>query len=93
MNIQRVTVQVSRVYTRLLLIVKNENLSNLKNTSNEQNIGEYYMSNHRVRDLLVHYNKGVILLQFWYDCFKRMHHLSFRARANDVSCILTRLTT
>ena len=28
-----------------------------KSTSNEQNVSEYYMLNHRIRDLLFHYTK------------------------------------
>ena len=55
--------------------------------SNEQNVHEYYMLNHQIRDLLFHYKKGVILFNFiWYKgVFKKMHHLSFRARANYVN--------
>ena len=33
----------------------------MKNTSNEQNVGSYYMLNHRIRGLLFHYKKFVIL--------------------------------
>ena len=45
------------------------------------------MLNHRIRDLLFHYKKGVILLQLYLVrvFFKKMHHLFFRARANDVN--------
>ena len=32
-----------------------------KNTSNEQNVRSYYMLNHRIRGLLFHYKKNVIL--------------------------------
>ena len=45
------------------------------------------MLSHRIRDLLFHFKKGVILLQilFGKGVLKKMHHLSFRARANDVN--------
>ena len=36
-----------------------------ENTSNEQNVREYCTLNHRIRDLLFHYKKGVILFQFY----------------------------
>ena len=49
-------------------------------------VREYYMLNHRIRDLLFHYKKGVILLQIYLESvLKKMHHLSFRARTNDVN--------
>ena len=45
------------------------------------------MLNHRIRDLLFHYKKGVILLQFYLiRVFKKIIMLiSFRARVNDVN--------
>ena len=45
------------------------------------------MLKHRIRDLLFHYKKGVILIQFYLVnvLFKIMHHLSFRAGKNDVN--------
>ena len=38
---------------------------------------------HRIRDLLFHYQKGVILIQFYL--VRVSHHLSFRALAYDVN--------
>ena len=57
-----------------------------KNASNEQNVDEYYMLNHRIRDLLFRYKKvlfGSILSG--KIVFKKMQHLSFGALANDVN--------
>ena len=58
--------------------------------SNEQNAGEYYMLNHRIRDLLL--QKGVILPSslFGKSVSKKIHHLSFRALANDVNSTKSR---
>ena len=33
------------------------------NTSNEQNVRSYYMLNHRIRGLLLHYKKKIVILQ------------------------------
>ena len=52
----------------------------------EQSVCEYYVLNLRIRDLLFHYRKGVILFQFYLvRVFKKKQYLSFRARANDVN--------
>ena len=57
-----------------------------KNASNEQNVREYYMLNHLIRGLLFHYKKVLFCFNFiWKGCFKKMHHLLFRVRANDVN--------
>ena len=57
--------------------------------SNEQNVREY-MLNRRIRGLLFHYKKGVILLQFYLvRVFKKMHHLPFWGRLLEAWLALT----
>ena len=44
------------------------------------------MLNHLIRGLLFHYKKVLFCFNFiWKGCFKKMHHLFFRVRANDVN--------
>ena len=44
------------------------------------------MLNHLIRGLLFHYKKVLFWCNFiWKGCFKKMHHLFFRVRANDVN--------
>ena len=45
------------------------------------------MLNHRIRDLLFHYTKRCYFasILFGKSVSKKMHHLSFRALANDVN--------
>ena len=44
------------------------------------------MLNHLIRGLLFHYKKVLFCFNFiWKGCFKKMHHLLFRVRANDVN--------
>ena len=44
------------------------------------------MLNHLIRGLLFHYKKVSFCFNFiWKGCFKKMHHLFFRVRANDVN--------
>ena len=44
------------------------------------------MLNHLIRGLLFHYKKVIFCFNFiWKGCFKKMHHLFFRVRANDVN--------
>ena len=57
-----------------------------KNTSNVQNVREYYMLNHQIRDLLFHYKNVLFASIYLVRVFlKQMHHLSFRALANNVN--------
>ena len=50
-----------------------------------KNVREYYKLNHRIRDLLFHYKKVLFCFNFIERVFfLEMHHLSFRARVNDV---------
>ena len=44
------------------------------------------MLNHLIRGLLFHCKKVLFCFNFiWKGCFKKMHHLFFRVRANDVN--------
>ena len=56
-----------------------------KNTSNEENVCKYYMLNHRIRFIVplqkICYFAWILFGKSVY----KMHHLSFRACANDVN--------
>ena len=57
-----------------------------KNASNEQNVREYYMLNHLIRDLLFYFKRCYFdSILSGRSVFQKMHHLSFRALANDVN--------
>ena len=58
-----------------------------KNTSNEQNVHEFYMLNHGIRHLLFHYKKRCYFasILFGKSVLKKMHHLSSRACENNVN--------
>ena len=78
-----------RIYISYLMVFSIIRADILQVTSNEQNVRAYYMQNHRIRDLLFHYQKILLFsVLFSGKSIEIRPALSvhqYMARANDVN--------